>query len=125
MMGLYIDSMVFVCIIVSVGLLVDHLMHALLRYFESPGSSPTEKVQLTLRTMGSSIFVGGLSTFLGILPLAFGTSMVMRTVFLCFLAMVTIGIGHGLVFLPALLCLIGPRNAAVREMPGPVPQIHL
>ena len=82
MMGLYIDSMVFVCIIVSVGLLVDHLMHALLRYFESPGSSPVEKVQLTLRTLGSSIFVGGFSTFLGILPLAFGTSMVMKTVFL-------------------------------------------
>ena len=90
-MGLHIDSMTFGCIIVSVGLLVDFLMHVLLRYYEVPGRTRQEKTQTTLTTMGASIFIGGLSTFLGILPLALGTSMVMRTVFLCLSSCVFLG----------------------------------
>lgn len=109
-MGLHIESMTFVSVIVSIGLLVDFLMHVLLRYYETPGNSRGEKVQGTLQTMGASIFVGGLSTFLGVLPLALGTSMIMRTVFLCFFAMIVLGVCHGLVFLPVLLSLIGPVN---------------
>lgn len=107
-LGLHINSMTFVCIVISVGLLVDFFMHILLRYYESPGNTREEKVRNTLETMGASILVGGLSTLLGILPLAFSTSIIVRTVFFSFLAMVTIGCGHGLIFLPVVLSLIGP-----------------
>jgi hypothetical protein len=60
--------------------------------------------------MGASILLGGLSTCLAVLPLAFGTSMVVRTVFLCFFALVCLGVSHGLVFLPVILCMFGPVN---------------
>ncbi|CAB9500221.1 Pick C1-like protein 1 [Seminavis robusta] len=113
LMGLSIESMTFVSIIVSVGLLVDFLMHILLRYYESPAATRLEKVQQTLTTMGASILVGGLSTLLGVLPLSLGSSMVVRTVFLCFFAIVLIGLSHGLVFLPVVLSLVGPVNRGV------------
>jgi patched domain-containing protein len=58
--------------------------------------------------MGSSILLGGLSTFLGVLPLAFSTSTVMHTVFTCLFAMVVLGLAHGLIVLPVLLSFVGP-----------------
>jgi Patched family len=58
---------------------------------------------------GASILVGGLSTMLGVAPLAFSTSGVMRTVFISFCAMITLGISHGLILLPVLLSYCGPE----------------
>jgi hypothetical protein len=45
----------------SIGLLVDFLLHVLLRYYECPGTR-YEKTVETLRTMGSSVLIGGITT---------------------------------------------------------------
>lgn len=65
-------------------------------------------MQETLETMGASVLLGGLSTFLGVLPLAFSTSTVMQTVFICLCAMVVLGLAHGLIVLPVILSFVGP-----------------
>lgn len=83
-------------------------MHIVLRYYESTGNTRDDKVKDTLKTMGASILVGGLSTCLGVIPLAFASSAVLRTVFVSFIAMVTLGVGHGLILLPVLLSYVGP-----------------
>jgi len=85
-------------------------MHILLRYYESHGATRQEKVRDTLETMGPSILVGGLSTMLGVLPLAFSTNEVAKVVFTSFIAMVTLGFAHGLIFLPVVLSILGPNN---------------
>lgn len=59
--------------------------------------------------MGTSILVGGFSTFLGVLPLSLTGSLVFQTFFYSFLAIPTIGIAHGLILLPVILSLWGPR----------------
>lgn len=105
-----INVVTYVCLVISVGLLVDFLMHILLRYYESHGRTREEKIKDTLECMGPSILMGGLSTFLGVLPLAFSTNEVTRVVFHSFFAMVILGIGHGLVFLPVVLSLVGPTD---------------
>ena len=97
-----------VALAMSIGLLVDYVVHVLLRYYEISGSKRDEKVKEMLRTIGSSVLSGGLSTFLGVLPLAFSTSEVMRTVFVCFVSMVSLGLAHGLILLPVLLSYFGP-----------------
>ena len=85
-------------------------MHILLRYFESEESDWKAKVLDTLQTMGSSILVGGCTTLLGTLPLAFSTTEIFRVVFKTFIALVTLGVAHGLIFLPVVLMLIGPES---------------
>lgn len=67
--------------------------------------------------MGSSILLGGLSTFLGVIPLAFSTSTILRTVFTSLLSMVILGVTHGLVLLPVVLSVIGPQTD-IREDSG-------
>ena len=76
----------------------------------------------TLRTVGAAVLSGGLSTLLGVLPLALSTSEVMRTVFVSFLTMVTLGCGHGLILLPILLSVIGPEGSpSADDLPGETP----
>lgn len=102
--------MTYVCLCISIGLLVDFIVHVLLRYYESTKPTKEEKVIDTLETMGASILVGGISTFLGVIPLAFSTSEIMSSVFICFLSMVVIGVTHGLIFMPVVLSILGPST---------------
>ena len=101
-------------IVMSIGLLVDFLMHVLLRYYESPMEGREAKVKDTMRTMGSSILIGGISTFLGVIPLAFSSSTIFTTIFVTFIGLVTLGAGHGLILLPVVLSMCGP-NVCIRE----------
>jgi Patched family len=106
--GLAINPISYMCLVISIGLLVDFLMHVILRYYESAENTREAKVKDTLRTLGASILVGGISTCLGVLPLAFASSEILRTVFVCFIALVSLGVGHGLMLMPVLLSLWGP-----------------
>ena len=94
----------------SIGLLVDFNMHILLRYYESPFHTRDEKVKDALQTMGSSVLIGGFSTFLGVLPLFFSSSEVMMTLFYSFVGMVILGCSVGLSVLPILLSIFGPLD---------------
>ena len=108
--GLHVNVVTYVALVMSIGLLVDFLMHVLLRYYESPLEGREPKVKDTLRTMGSSILIGGISTFLGVIPLAFSTSTIFNSIFVTFIGLVTLGAGHGLILLPVLLSLVGPKD---------------
>ena len=91
-------------------------MHVLLRYYESPMEGREAKVKDTLKTMGSSILIGGISTFLGVIPLAFSTSTIFTTIFVTFIGLVTLGAGHGLILLPVILSMCGP-NVCIHPNP--------
>lgn len=64
-----------------------------------------------LSTVGVSVLLGGLSTLSGTLPLAFTSSEVFYTVFIALLAIVALGLSHGLI----LLSLVGPLEVAAAE----------
>jgi len=108
--GVYLNAINFFTMMMSIGLLVDFNMHILLRYYESPCATRELKVKDSLQTMGSSVVIGGLSTFLGVVPLLFATSVMMKTLFYGFWGMVVIGLSHGVILLPVLLSYFGPLN---------------
>ena len=110
--GIAINPVSYISLVMSIGLLVDFVVHVLLRYFESEGNR-TERTKEMLRTMGSSVMLGGISTFLGVLPLAFSSSTIFFTIFVTFLGLVTLGISHGLILLPVLLSMFGPESKKV------------
>jgi predicted RND superfamily exporter protein len=45
----------------SIGLLVDFLLHVLLRFYEGTGNRVEKTVEM-LHTMGSSVLIGGITT---------------------------------------------------------------
>ena len=109
--GVHVNAVSYIALVMSIGLLVDFILHVLLRYYELSGNRE-EKVAEMLRTMGASVLIGGISTFMGTLPLAFSTSTIFYTIFIAFVGLVTLGVGHGLILLPVVLSLVGPENAA-------------
>ena len=60
--------------------------------------------------MGASILVGGISTFLGVTPLIFASNEIFSTVCVAFLAMVVLGVSHGLIVLPVILSYVGTET---------------
>ncbi|CAB9506138.1 Pick C1-like protein 1 [Seminavis robusta] len=111
LLGLHINGILYICVVVAVGLLVDFLMHMLLRYYEtSVRKTRDERVKETLETMGASILLGGFTTFLGVIPLCFTTTAIFRLVFWAFFGMITLGVLTGLILLPVVLSLIGPTT---------------
>lgn len=112
--GVSINAVSYVTLVMSIGLLVDFVMHVLLRYYESPGNRYEKTVDM-LQTMGASILVGSISTFLGTLPLAFSSSEIFSTVFVAFMGLVLMGASHGLILLPVVLSIIGPEDQIVTQ----------
>ena len=98
----------------SIGLLVDYVMHVLMRFYELKGTRQEKTVEM-LRTMGVSIFIGGFSTFLGTMLLVFSSTRIFYTIFVTFIGIVTIGLGHGLILVPVILATIGPEDTTTDE----------
>jgi len=107
--GINVDVVVYVSLVMSIGLLVDFVMHTLLRFYESAGNRQ-EKVIDMLSTMGASILTGAVSTFIGTAALAFSSTKLFFTIFVAFLGMVLLGSAHGLILLPVLLSIFGPED---------------
>jgi Niemann-Pick C1 protein len=114
--GLHINSVTYIGLVMSIGLMVDYVMHIVVTYFESAAPTREGKVRDTLETIGVSILIGGTSTFLGVVPLAFSTSDIFFTIFIIFMGLVVLGVSHGLILLPVVLSLIGPVENVTKKV---------
>lgn len=114
--GVAIDGVSVVNLVLAIGLAVDYSVHIAHGYAAAPHQlTRRERVHFSLATMGSSVFNGGVSTFIAVLVLAFSQSYIFIVFFKQFFGIVIFGLFHGLVFLPAILSLIGPQGSVLAE----------
>eukprot|EP00096_Caligus_rogercresseyi_P000927 TRINITY_DN11496_c0_g1_i1.p1 TRINITY_DN11496_c0_g1~~TRINITY_DN11496_c0_g1_i1.p1 ORF type:complete len:269 (+),score=26.49 TRINITY_DN11496_c0_g1_i1:386-1192(+) len=110
--GLTIDTVSCNLLIISIGLCVDYSTHVAHRFLIEAEGSRDHRVIKTLTNIGPAVLNGGISTFLAFCLLCSSVSHVFITFFKVFFLVVTFGLFHGLVFLPVVLSLIGPRSYA-------------
>ena len=79
------------------------------------GDNKDVRATETLADIGASVLNGALSTFLAVAVLLFSSSYVFKTLAIQFALTVALGMMHGLVLLPVLLSLFGPKPFASAE----------
>jgi predicted RND superfamily exporter protein len=106
-----IDGVSVISAVLAIGLSVDHVAHVGHAFMKESGTR-AERIILALMTVGGGVVNGGMSTLLAVIVLAFSESYVFLTIFKQFFCIVLLGLGHGVVFLPVILSLVGPKPYA-------------
>merc|ERR1712166_74443 len=106
--GLEVNSISVINMIMAIGLVVDYSAHVIHNFgLQKEAKTRDEAVASMLVEIGPPVFLGGLTTFIGIAPLAFSNSTVFRTFFKMFFGIIIYGVGHGLILMPVVLSLFG------------------
>ena len=109
-----IDIVSCINIVLAIGLCVDYSVHICHAFLVAQGSR-AERAITAVDTIGPAVVNGGVTTFLALVLLAGSTSHTFITFFKVFLLTVTFGLFHGLILLPVLLLLVGPKNQEEHE----------
>eukprot|EP00930_Biecheleria_cincta_P097603 TRINITY_DN89306_c0_g1_i1.p1 TRINITY_DN89306_c0_g1~~TRINITY_DN89306_c0_g1_i1.p1 ORF type:complete len:924 (+),score=108.78 TRINITY_DN89306_c0_g1_i1:64-2835(+) len=103
--GSKLDFVAFLCLSMTIGLVVDYSTHTAHTYMHHPGS-PNEKLYRSMSKMGASVLSGGGSTLLGICVLAFASSEAFRTFFKVLSTAILMGTVVGITVSPVLLRIL-------------------
>ncbi|CAG9466255.1 unnamed protein product [Pedinophyceae sp. YPF-701] len=106
--GMRFNTVSSINLILGLGLSVDMTLHIAHKFLEQPFGDRKARVAATLNEIGFAVALAGLSTFLGILPLAASRSTIFLTFFKLISATLGFGLYGGLFLLPGLLCWLGP-----------------
>jgi hypothetical protein len=116
-LGIAIDSVSVINIVLAVGLSVDYSAHIGHCFMVKGGADKNKRVTESLADIGSAVLQGATSTFLAVVVLLFSSSYVFVTLSRQFVLTVVLGVWHGLLLLPVLLSLLGPKPFSSAELP--------
>ena len=102
-----VNSLSMINLVMALGFSVDYNAHVAYHFVSSKVATPELRVIDALSKIGGSVFLGGLSTFIGMMPTGFASSTVFKTFFKMFVGIVVLGLVHGLAILPVYLTLLG------------------
>ncbi|WKX90388.1 hypothetical protein Q1695_009324 [Nippostrongylus brasiliensis] len=131
--GVNLDAISMITIIMSVGFSVDYSAHITYGYVISKEPDPRDRVRDALGDLGWPVVQGATSTILAVAVLADVPAYMIVTFFKTVFLAISIGLIHGLIFLPLMLslfvrgcCTIGsrkivdePESVAVGTRPPP------
>jgi len=113
--GLTVDTVTTIQLILAIGLSVDYSAHIGHGFMASRRGNRVERAADCLTEIGPAVVHGGMSTFLAFVFLAGSESYVFSTFFKLFFLVVVFGLFHGLVYLPVLMSLVGPKPYSSSE----------
>lgn len=116
-LGFAIDSVTVINLVLAVGLSVDYSAHVGHSFMVKGGNSGDRRSLEALADMGAAVLAGGLSTFLAVAVLLFSDSYVFFVLSRQFCLTVVLGLAHGLILLPVMLSLFGPKPFSSAEDP--------
>ena len=114
--GIVIDSVSVINIVLAVGLSVDYSAHIGHCFMVKGGTCRDRRVTETMADMGAAVLCGATSTFLAVAVLLGSSSYVFEILSTQFALTVALGAIHGLILLPVLLSLLGPKPFASAEL---------
>ncbi|MFH4975532.1 hypothetical protein AB6A40_002241 [Gnathostoma spinigerum] len=100
-----LDAISMITIIMSIGFSVDYTAHITYGYVISDEVDPRKRVCMALGALGWPLTQGACSTILAVVVLADTPAYMITTFFKTVFLSITLGLLHGLVFLPVMLSL--------------------
>jgi len=116
-LGIAIDSVSVINIVLAVGLSIDYSAHVGHCFMMKGGDDKNSRALEALADIGAAVMNGALTTFLAVVVLLFSSSYVFVTLAIQFALTVGLGVTHGLILLPVLLSLLGPKAFSSAELP--------
>jgi len=106
--GVNLSAVPAVITILAVGISLEVTLHIIYGFVTAIGNK-NRRIMVSLKHMFEPVFHGAISTFLGIIMLAFSHfDFVVRYFFMVFTGLIVLTLFNGLIFLPVLLVLVGP-----------------
>lgn len=104
-----LDPTTMACILMTIGFSIYYTARVCYCYqCADKRMEPKDKIAITMGAVGWPILQGGTATFLGIAPLVFVRSYMVRLFFKSVALVVLFGLLHGLLFMPVIMsCLDG------------------
>lgn len=112
LLGIAIDSVSVINLVLAVGLSVDYSAHVGHCFMVKAGADTNARATEALADIGAAVLSGATSTFLAVVVLLFSSSYVFSVLSKQFALTVGLGVLHGLVLLPVLLSICGPKPFA-------------
>lgn len=108
--GIGLNHSLYVSLVVTVGLSIEFCAHIARDFMLAEGTT-TQRVKHALYSLGFAVFNGGITTFLGILPLSWAKyNYFQRYFFGLYALVVVVGLFVGLFLMPAVLYWLGPKS---------------
>merc|ERR1719382_1378259 len=104
LLGTPLNALSLIPLLLSVGLCIDYCTHIAHAFWTASGATGQDRALSALRTRGTAVANGGLSTGLSQTLLLFGKSLVFSTFFQVMAGMLVVGLFHAPLVLPALAC---------------------
>ncbi|QDZ21743.1 patched domain-containing protein [Chloropicon primus] len=120
LLGLRFNAVTVVNLVMAVGLSIDYSLHIAHSCLDSADGRGTNPVEYALKTIGPAVLAGGISTFMGILPLAGSTTFIFKMFFKLMGGTVVFGMFVSLFLLPTLLSLSHRKSKHQHPDPGNV-----
>lgn len=103
----------------SIGFSVDYSAHVTYGYVISKKESPRDRIRETLAALGWPLTQGAVSTILAVVVLANIPAYMIITFFKTVFLAISLGLLHGLVFLPVTLSLfVRNHSSSMDELEG-------